>query len=186
MWNRAKRVVSSVLGLALGCAALAGCGSSGPKLPIATRVCRGDVDALRGMLGEVSMRITSTDPANIECLLSGNGLRLDVNAQAAPRAWTQFDTFVSHMAQAFGPGTVHRSASLPQDLPGLGYSAAWIASQNQLVATNGTQSQGGSYVTVTVAGARHSQASRLRVAKALANATLASAPRGPSPGPPPS
>jgi hypothetical protein len=113
--------------------------------------------------------------------VSGDGLHVDVNAQASPRAWTQFDTVVSHAAQA--PG---QSSGLPQDLAGLGYSAAWIASQNMLVATNGTQSTGGSYVTVTVAGAHHNQAARLRVAKALASATLASAPRGPDPGPAPS
>jgi hypothetical protein len=133
------------------------------------------------VLGQANLRITSSDPANIECVLSGKGLHLDVNAQASPRAWTQFDTVLSHAAQA--PG---KPSGLPQDLAGLGYSAAWIASQNMLVATNGTQSTGGSYVTVTVVGRHHDQASRLRVAKALATATLASAPRGASPGPAPS
>jgi hypothetical protein len=156
---------------------LAGCGSSGPKLPAATRVCREALKAGRSALGQASMRITNADPANIECRLSGAGLHVDVNAQASPRAWTQFDTVVSHAAQA--PG---RPAGLPQDQAGLSYNAAWIATQNQLVATNGTQSTGGSYVTVTVVGAHHTEASRLSLAKALATATLASAPRGPDPG----
>jgi hypothetical protein len=138
------------------------------------------------MLSSASMRVTSSDPSNIGCRLSGEGLHFDVNAQASPRAWTQFDTVVSHVAQAFGPGSVHQSASLPQDLAGLGYSAAWVASHDQLVATNGTQSEGGSYVTVTVSGAQRSHVSKLRVAEALATATLAAAPRGPSPGPAPS
>jgi hypothetical protein len=127
------------------------------------------------------MRIVNADPANIECHLSGDGLRVDVNAQASPRAWEQFDTVVSHAAQAPGKPT-----GLPLDQGGLSYNAAWIPAQNQLVATNGTQSAGGSYVTVTVAGARHDQASRLSLAKTLATATLAAAPRGPSPGPAPS
>jgi hypothetical protein len=182
VWERSKRVSNRLLAAALGCAVLAGCGSSGPKLPAATRVCRDTLKAARTVLGQANVRITSTDPANIECLLSGDGLHVDINAQASPRAWTQFDTVLSHAAQA--PGQAPGGS--PQDLAGLGYSAAWIASQNELVATNGTQSKGGSYVTVTVAGARHSQASRLSVAKALATATLASAPRGPSPGPAPS
>jgi hypothetical protein len=181
VWESRKPVSNRVLAVALCCAALAGCGSSGPKLPVATRVCRSNLEAVRGVLGQASMRITSSDPANIECLLKGDRVHVDVNAQASPRAWTQFDTVVAHAAQA--PG---QSGGLPQDLAGLGYSAAWIASKNMLVATNGTQSTGGSYVTVTVAGARQSQASRLRLAKALATATLKSAPRGPSPGPAPS
>jgi hypothetical protein len=181
MWERSRQVSSRVLVVTLGCAALAGCGSSEPKVPTATRVCNDALKAGRSMMGKASMRVTNADPTNIECLLSGEGLHVDVNAQASPRAWTQFDTVVAHAAQA--PGQL---SGLPQDQGGLGYSAAWIASQNQLVATNGTQSQGGSYVTVTVAGGRHSQASRLSLAKALATATLASAPRGPSPGPAPS
>jgi hypothetical protein len=150
-------------------------------VPAATHVCRDVSKAGRSVLGQMSMRITNADPANIECLLSADGLHVDVNAQASPRAWTQFDTVVSHAAQA--PG---QAAGLPQDQAGLGYSAAWIASQNQLVATNGSQSQGGSYVTVTVTGGRHGQASRLSLARAMATATLASAPRGPDPGPAPS
>jgi hypothetical protein len=136
------------------------------------------------VLSSVNMRITSSDPANIECVVSGDGLRVTVNAQALSHAWTQFDTLSAHFAQAFA-GSVHGASSQPTDLAGLGYAAFWIAAENTLYATNGSQSQGGSYVTVNVTG-NGSQASKLRLAETLATATLAAAPRGPSPGPAPS
>jgi len=169
----------------LACGTLVACGSSGPKLPAATRVCRGDLTALRQSLGDGTVRIASSDPADIRCRLSGGALAVEVEAQASPQAWTQFDTIASHAAQAFGPGSVHQASSLPIDLAGLGYSAIWIPSQSELYATNGTQSQGGSFVTVIVTG-RRDQPFLVRVAERVATATLTAAPRGPSPGPAPS
>jgi hypothetical protein len=185
MLARSRGSKSGALALALSCATLAACGgSSARKVPIATRVCQGGLHAVRGMLGTVRLRIADSDPANIECVLSGHGRRLDLVAQASPRAWTQFDTLVVHAVQAPVPGG--GNSSLPQDQAGLGYSAAWIPVKRQLLATNGTQSTGGSFVTVTVTGSARHGPSDLAVARRVTTATLASAPRGPSPGPPPS
>ena len=128
------------------------------------------------------MRITSSDPSNIECVVTAGGQRVKVNAQALSHAWNQFNTLSAHFAQAFGPGTVHDAANTPTDIGGVGYGAFWIESQNTLYATNATDSQGGSYVTVTVTG-RGSNASRMSLAEKLATATIAVAPHGPSPGP---
>ena len=173
------------LAVAIACVGLGACGASGPKLPIATQVCRRDLQAVRHVLGAASLQIADRDPANIECLVSRGGLRVHAVAQASAQAWTEFDTLVVHQAQGF-EGAASNSASMPRDLAGLGYNAAWIASDSKLLATNGSQTQGGSFVTVTVAGSAPNGTSKLRVAQAVATATLALAPRGPNPGPPPS
>lgn len=151
-------------------------------------MCGSALDAARTLLGaHTTMRITDSDLANIECLVAGVGMHLDVNAQAAPRAWDQFDTVVVHQAQANENGTSKNNPQLPVDLPPHGDAqAVWIPASSQLVATNGTQSSGGSYVTVSVTRRSKRGPASLKVAQAVGNATLAAAPRGPSPGPPPS
>jgi len=153
---------------------------------VAERVCHAGLRAARGLVPGTAVRVIDSDPANVECRLGGGGVDLDVVAQRSPLAWTQFDTLVSHAAQAFGPGTVHRASMLPRDLAGLGYNAAWIPERRQLVATNGTQLAGGSLLTVTVTHADRGARPVVAVAEAVATATLAVAPRGPAPGPPPS
>jgi hypothetical protein len=132
------------------------------------------------------MQVADPDPANIECLLRSAGIRLDVVAQASPRAWDEYDTTVSHLAQAFGAPGVGQSSHLPHPVPGLSGNAAWVPAQGELVATNGSQSAGGSYVTTTVTRSGSRGPGSLAVATAVTRATLAYAPRGPSPGPPPS
>ncbi|MBV9336985.1 MAG: hypothetical protein JO243_13955 [Solirubrobacterales bacterium] len=151
-------------------------------------MCGSALDAARTLLGaHTTMRITDSDPANIECVVSGAGVHLDVNAQAVPRAWDQFDTVVVHQAQAFETGPSHNNPQLPIDLPPQGDAqAVWIPASSQLVATNGTQSSGGSYVTVNVTRRSKRGPASLKVADAVGNATLAVAPRGPNPGPAPS
>lgn len=182
------------LGLGL-CVVMAGCGGSSrsgshaagsPSRSVATRVCDHAEQAATPLLSAgTSVHIASSDPANLECLVSGDGVRLDIVAQASPRAWAQYDTETVHQAQAFGGAG--QETRLPRDLPGLGFNAAWFASQSELVATNGTQSRGGSYVTVTVTrtSTRGSNPSSLKLAKAVTIATLAVAPRGANPGPAP-
>ena len=132
------------------------------------------------------MRITGSDPGNIECRLIGGGNRLDVIAQASPQAWVQYDTTVVHLVQAFASGAVHDRTQVPRQMVVPGGQAAWVPAQDELIATNGTQSRAGSYVTVTVTHAAQHGAAELRLAKTVALATLASAPRGSNPGPPPS
>jgi hypothetical protein len=168
------------------CVGLGACGgASGPKLPAATRVCRGAQRAVQRLSGPTSVRIANRDPAHIECVLSAGALRVDVLTHASAYAWTEFDTLTAHQAQAYeSPGTT--AADRPEDLAGLGYNAAWVATDSKLLATNGSQTQGGNFVTVTLAGRTRPGVSKLSVAKATATATLAAAPRGPSPGPAPS
>lgn len=129
------------------------------------------------------MRIADADPANIECVIEGRGSRADTVAQASALAWTEYDTATVHLAQAYGSGSVHEPLELPHPVPGLAGNVAWVPAQRQLIATSGTQSRGGSYITITITGGA-SRAS-LPLARAVARATLRSAPRGPNPGPPP-
>jgi hypothetical protein len=191
IWGRAWRGVALAL-----CCAVAGCGGSAHRTstarpatvkpaPVAARVCAHLLDAARTILGAgITMRIANSDPANIECLVSGRGLRLDMVAQASPRAWEQFSTIVVHQAQAFGTGSA-QNPQLPIDLPGRD-SAAWIPTKQELVTTNGTQGTAGSFVTVDVTRTAKRAPPSLRVARAIGSATLAVAPKGPNPGPPPS
>jgi hypothetical protein len=178
---------SSVAALAMGLA-LAGCGGSSGSAALHTpkSVCRQAQRAASALVGQATLRIADSDPANIECLLSARLQKVDVVAQASPRAWEQFDTVVVHQAQAFGGASSSPGRDLPQEVAGLGYNAAWIPSSKEFVATNGTQSRGGSFVTVTITPRSSHGPSGLKVAKAVATATLAVAPKGPSPGPAPS
>lgn len=180
----------SALILALCCAAASACGGSSPsasrtaqsKVPVAQRICGLARRAAGGVQGgQVHLRIASSDPANVECLLSSDGIHLDVIAQASPVAWTQYDTTVVHQAQAFGPGSVHDASAMPQPVHGMSGNAAWLPTEHQLVTTNGTQTRGGSYVTVTVKRSSHHGPAILPLARVVAIATLASAPRGPTP-----
>ena len=101
-----------------------------------------------------------------------------------------FDAVTSHQAQAYGSGAVDEPAEMPHLLANFQFEEAWIPAQDEMVATNGTQTRGGSYVTVTVtrAGRRSStrHPSTMELANAITHATIASAPRGSKPGPPPS
>jgi hypothetical protein len=132
----------------------------------------------------MKVRIADADPFNIECLIDARGIEVDAVAQATSRAWTEFDTTTVHQVQAFGSGAVHVPSQLPHPVPGLSGNVAWIPAKNELVATNGTQSRGGTYLTVTVTRRSPGGPSSLAVARAVTRALLASAPRGPNPAPP--
>ena len=182
----------------LCCAAAAGCGgaassSKGPPSTapasrppaVAARVCESAGQAARPLLGGgMHVRIADADPVNIECLIDGRGIEVDTVAQATSQAWTEFDTATVHQVQAFGTGAVHVPSQLPHPVPGLSGNVAWIPAKNELLATNGTQSGGGTYVTVTVTRRSPGGPSSLAVARAVTRALLASAPRGPNPVPP--
>jgi hypothetical protein len=163
------------------CAGLAACGGS--SRPTAASVCAADRQAAGKVLGPgTGMRIADPDPVNIECMITGHGVRLDVVAQASPRAWTAYDTVTSHLSQVFGSSSVHDSSELPLPVPGVSGNAVWVAAQRELIATNGTPTTGGSYVTVTVKPGSASAPTSLAVAEDVARATLAAAPRGSNPG----
>jgi hypothetical protein len=189
VWMR-RCLIGPVL---LCCVAAAGCGSSDSSaskqrhLSTAARVCAGAKRAATPLLGKnVDLRIASSDPTNIECVLSGNGVRVDAIAQASAVAWTEYDTAAVHQAQAFGTGAVHQPSQQPQSVPGLGGNSTWIPAKQELIATNGTESRGGSYLTVTVTRHASHGPSGVAVAAAVGRSMLASAPRGPNPGAPPS
>jgi hypothetical protein len=130
------------------------------------------------------VRIADADPFNIECLIDAGGIEVDTVAQAASQAWTEFDTATVHQVQAFGSGAVHVPSELPHPVPGLSGNVAWIPAKNELLATNGTQSTGGTYVTITVTRRSPGGPSSIAVARVVTLALLASAPRGPNPVPP--
>jgi hypothetical protein len=175
-------------------AAAAGCGGSSSPSSSSTSsvapknaaqlVCAGARAAADSSLGRaVSLRIADRDPANVECLLRGSGTRLDLVAQQAAQAWAQWDTTQVHQVQAYGPSAVHQAAQIPKNVNAPGVLAAWIPAQRMLFATNGTQSKGGSYVTVKVTGKRHGNA-EVALARAVTLAALKVAPKGPDLAPP--
>jgi hypothetical protein len=144
-------------------------------------VCAGARTAAASSLHRaVSLTIADRDPSNVECLLRGSRVRLDVVAQQSAQAWAQWDTTQVHQAQAYGPSAHHQAGQIPQPLDtSAGINAAWIPAQRMLFATNGTQSKGGSYVTVTVSGRRHGRA-EVALANAVMLAALKVAPKGPN------
>jgi hypothetical protein len=179
----------------VGCAAASGCGggggSSGPSAQkhtsTAARVCASAKRGARPFVGStVHLRVAGSDPNDIECVLDGRRVHVDAIAQASAVAWTEYDTAAVHQAQAYGTGAVHQQSQQPHSVPGLGGNSTWIPAKQELIATNGTESRGGSYLTVTVTRHAHDAPSSLAVAAAVGRRMLASAPRGPNPGPPPS
>jgi hypothetical protein len=132
----------------------------------------------------VTVRIADRDPTNVECVLRGGGLRIDLVAEQSPQAYTQFNTTESHQEQVYGPAAagVHNPGEIPKDASEGPMIAGWIPAESQLFATNGSPTTGGSYMTVTVTHGAKRDAERRKLARAVALATLAVAPRGPNPG----
>lgn len=150
-------------------------------------MCTNAQQAARGLLGSgAHLRVADSSPTNIECVLDGRGAHVNAIAQATAVAWTEYDTASVHQAQAFGSGAVHQAAQQPHPVPGMGGNATWIPAKQELIATNGTESRGGSYLTVTVKRQSAHAPASLAVAAAVGRAVLAVAPRGPNPGAPPS
>lgn len=178
-------------GTAVGCGTASGSKGSPPATPasrpetIAARVCQRAVQAARPLLGAgTRARIADADPASIECLVNARGVAVDAVAQAAAQAWMEYDTETVHQSQAYASGALHEPAQIPQPVPGLPGNVSWIPAQHEVVATNGTESRGGTYVTVTVTRRSSGGPPSLAVAAAVTRALLASAPRGPNPVPP--
>lgn len=138
----------------------------------------------RAHAGTVTVRVTSTDPTNMQCRISVAGIRLDVLAAPSPQAWMEWDTTQVHQLQAYGSGAVHVPGQIPQTIMQTSILAAWIPARHEVFATNGTESRAGTYVTVTVGGRRVSQSEELRLARAVMLATLAATPPGAAQVPP--
>lgn len=156
-------------------ALLAGCGA--PRASLAEGVCQGARQSAARALGvPLSARVVSPQASDLECLLAGGPARLTVISQAGPRAYTEFDTEVTHQDQVFGPG-IHEPAQIPVviTVPG-SVAAVWIPAQALLVATNATPTTAGAYVTVAITGPAPQAA--LRAATAAARATFAAHPNG--------
>jgi hypothetical protein len=180
----------------LCCASAAGCGGSGNSAgttsgaqakpaSIAGRVCGQAKTTAASVLGApVTVRIADRDPTNVECVLRGGGVRIDLVAEQSPQAYTEFNTTESHQEQVYGPAApgVHNPGEIPRDASEGPMIAGWIPAESQLFATNASPTTGGSYMTVTVTRGAKADAERRKVARAVALATLAVAPRGPNPG----
>ncbi|MGH2914096.1 MAG: hypothetical protein ACRDMX_03825 [Solirubrobacteraceae bacterium] len=132
----------------------------------------------------MSMLIADSDPANIECVVSGRGVALDLIAQASAQAWAEFDTTQVHQVQAYGSGARQVPAEIPRTLATpSGALAAWMPAQRELFCTNGSLQRGGSYLTLTVSGHAVRGPAEVSLARAVALVALSAAPRGPSPAP---
>ncbi len=197
----------AVYGLAVlaGCALLAGCGGSSASAPtadkssahpssahpssaqasgvaLAVRVCGGARQAAAKALGSpLSERIVSPAAADLECLLTGRQVQVTIDSQAGPRAYTEFDTEISHQSQVFGNGGVNDPAQDPVQITVPGSQVAvWIPAQLLVVATDSSPTNGGAgaYVTVAVSGHAAPAKTALGVATAAAGATFAAHPDG--------
>jgi hypothetical protein len=197
----------AVYGLAVlvGCALLAGCGGSSASAPpvgkssagkssadtssahpssvaIAVRVCGGARQAAAKAFGSpLSERIVSPAAANLECLLTGRQVQVTIDSQAGPRAYTEFDTEISHQSQVFGNGGAHDPDQDPVQITVPGSQVAvWIPAQLMVVATDSSPTNGGAgaYVTVAVSGHAAPAKTALAVATAAAGATFAAHPDG--------
>jgi hypothetical protein len=130
------------------------------------------------------MHIADDDPAYLECILDARGVHVDVVAQAIAQALGDYDTTLIHQVQTYvyppPANGVRDRSQLPQPIPGIGTKAAWIPGQQRLLATNGTHTRGGNFLSVTVTGRSISGPARLALARGVAAATLAVAPRGPN------
>ncbi len=174
------RLASSVA--SAGCLLIAGCGgSSAPTKPVAERVCDGAHGAATALLGyPVGAHIVERDPANLECALTGRRLRVRIVSQASPQAYMAFDIVTSHQSQVFGPG-IHEPGQIPRAISVTGaVVAVWIPAQREVVATSGSPTHGGAYVTVTVTGRSARGPAALALARAIARATFAAHPDAPS------
>ncbi len=207
MTSLASRV-NGCAALALSCLLLAGCGGSAAgsasssqarasssvarttsttapsPQAVAARVCAHAADAAKAHLRvAVSVQIADNDPAYLECVLNGRGFHMDVVAQAVAQALGDYDTTLIHQVQTYvyppPANGVRDRSQLPHPIPGIGTKAAWIPGQQKLFAVNGTRLRGGNFMWVAVTGGR-SQAARLALARVIAVATLAVAPRGPN------
>jgi hypothetical protein len=153
--------------------------------PIPVRVCGQARNAVgHAHAASVALRIANRDPTNVECVLHVAGMRIDVVAEQSPQAYTEFNTTESHQEQVYGPAApgVHNPGEIPKDASEGQMIAGWIPAENRLFATNATPTTGGSYMTVTVTRGNQRDAERRKLARAVALATLAVAPRGPNPG----
>ena len=197
----------AVYGLAVlvGCALLAGCGGSSASAPradkssadkssahpssaqpsgvaLAVRVCGGARQAAAKAFGSpLSERIVSPAAADLECLLTGRQVQVTIDSQAGPRAYTEFDTEISHQSQVFGNGGVNDPAQDPVQITVPGSQVAvWIPAQLLVVATDSSPTNGGAgaYVTVAVSGHAAPAKTALGVATAAAGATFAAHPDG--------
>ena len=160
------------------CLFLVACGGSGaPAKPVAVRICDGAQGAAAATTGSpVSGAIVNRDPANLECALTGRRLQVRLVSQTSAQAYIEFDTETSHQSQVFGPG-VHEPGQIPRaiSVPGA-VAAVWIPAQRELVATSGSPTHGGSYVTVTIRDHPGQRAAALALAQAVARATFAAHP----------
>ncbi len=197
----------AVYGLAVivGCALLAGCGGSSASAPhadkssantssahpssaqpsgvaLAVRVCGGARQAAAKAFGSpLSERIVSPAAADLECLLTGRQVQVTIDSQAGPRAYTEFDTEISHQSQVFGNGGAHDPDQDPVQITVPGSQVAvWIPAQMMVVATDSSPTNGGAgaYVTVAVSGHAAPAKTALGVATAAAGATFAARPDG--------
>jgi hypothetical protein len=152
---------------------------------LAPRVCEHAARAARAQLRvAVRTQIADADPAYLECLLNARRIHVDVVAQAVAQALGDYDTTLIHQVQTYveppPPSGVRNRAQLPYPIPGVGTHAAWIPDQQRLLTTNGTPSGGGNFLSVTVASPSSSGPANLALARAIAKATLAVAPQGPT------
>jgi len=196
--------------LALSCLLLVGCGgrsvdsgsgdqargsrsvarssstTTAPHSPaLASRVCGRAAGAARERLGvDVAIRIADADPTYLECILDARGVHVDVVAQAIAQALGDYDTTLIHQVQTYvyppPANGVRDRGQLPHPISGIGTKAAWIPGQYRLLATNGTAERGGNFLAVIVTGRSTSGRASLALARVIAAATLAVAPRGPN------
>ncbi len=115
-----------------------------PVRPLAERVCGGAQSAAAALLGyAIAAHVANRNPANLECVLHGRRLRVELASQASAQAYTEFDTTTSHQDQVYGSGGIHQPGQIPSAItvPG-SVVAVWIRAQREIVATDATPNRG--------------------------------------------
>src|SRR5205807_2621461 len=163
------------------------CGSAQPPRTAAEHraatlgqtVCTTVLHGVGARLHRATVEADGSTPAYLECRLAGDEASLDAVAEGVPQAYDHYNTVIAHQVQTYAdPGGIRDRGQLPRDIPGLGVEAAWIPAQHRLIATNGTLTAGGSFVTVTVSAGSLAGPQELSIARAAARAMLAAAPHG--------
>jgi hypothetical protein len=149
--------------------ALAACGSAAHRAATPKTVC----EAAARAAGVPRYEQAGAAGATTLCRVRAGGVRVGVSVERTPRAYTEFDTTVSHYSQVFGNGPVHNSSDQPVPVPAVGGAAVWVAAPRQLVATTAQPGRdAGTYLTVTLSGRR---GGGRRLAAAVARAVLRAA-----------
>ena len=114
----------------------------------------------------VTARVTGVSPGLATCAYAAPGLRVNVSVDTNPQARVRFSRAVVERGQVAVWSGHH--GHLPRLLHGIGEGADWFPDDRELLATDGRR-----LIDVTLVRTALPAPARLRLARAVARATLA-------------